>query len=398
ALRAASTRAEMLPVIVHLAFNLMRAKGAALFTRVPVTNETVIAFGYGAAADATGRRFPPGAGLADHVMTTRQPYFTNDAQHDLHTRTFNPAVTQAAACVPLIAQDRVVGALWVGRTTDIVETELRVLIAVSDIAASAFHRAEVLELLERRVAERTRELAAANTQLTAANDRLQDLDRLKSKFVSDVTHELRTPITALYLNVDLLEHGKPEKRPQYLQAIREQAQRQATLIDDILNLSRLELGAGKAKFAPVALNVLAGQTVGMHQTLAEARNLTLVFTPDPDLPAVPGEENQLAQVLANLIGNAINYTPTGTVHVRTARLEHEVQIEVCDTGLGIAPGDLPHLFDRFYRGSRTRNIRGTGLGLSIVKEIVDLHGGRIEVESEVNAGSQFRVYLPLHPA
>jgi signal transduction histidine kinase len=121
----------------------------------------------------------------------------------------------------------------------------------------------------------------------------------------------------------------------------------------------------------------------------------LTFTPYADLPAVRGEENQLAQVITNLIGNAINYTQAGEIYISTGSKDAQVLIEVRDTGLGIAPDDLPHLFERFYRGHHTRQIRGTGLGLAIVKEIVDLHDGRIEVESEVGVGTTLRVWLPI---
>jgi signal transduction histidine kinase len=157
----------------------------------------------------------------------------------------------------------------------------------------------------------------------------------------------------------------------------------------------LELGADKVRFAPVMLNALIAQVVAVHQPATDAKNLTLTFTPYDELPVVPGEENQLAQVITNLISNAINYTARGEIEVSTSANEREAVIEVHDTGLGIDSEDIPHLFERFYRGSRTRDIRGTGLGLAIVKEIVDLHDGRIEVESQIDVGTTFRVYLPL---
>jgi two-component system phosphate regulon sensor histidine kinase PhoR len=281
--------------------------------------------------------------------------------------------------VPLISGDALLGALVVGtrRAHAFPPADLKMLAAIGR------------QLGGNLQANRTRELAAAN-------ERLQELDRLKSKFVSDVSHELRTPITALSLNVDLLEHGKPEKRQQYLQAIRQQVKREAQLLEDILNLSRLELGADKVQFAPVALNTLIAQVVAVHHPAAEAKNLMLTFTPASELPVVQGEENQLAQVITNLVGNAINYTTTGGIGVSTRSNEHDVVIEVSDTGLGIAPEDMPHLFERFYRSRRTRDIRGTGLGLAITKEIVDLHDGRIEVDSTVGVGTTFKVYLPLN--
>ncbi len=269
--------------------------------------------------------------------------------------------------------------------------------AFADEAAVAIENAQLYqeirryaEELETRVADRTREL-------TEANRRLQELDRLKSKFVSDVSHELRTPITSLKLYVELLDHGKPEKQADYKRTLKGQAQRLSKLVEDILNLSRLELGAAKVQFEPVDLNALVDSIVVVHQPSAEAAGLDLSFTPGADLPPVQGERNQLAQVFTNLIANAINYTPRGTVHVRTYQRDQRICFEIQDSGMGIDPVDLPHLFDRFYRGKRVirSKIRGTGLGLAIVKEIVDLHGGEIEVESEVDVGTTFRVWLPI---
>ncbi len=249
------------------------------------------------------------------------------------------------------------------------------------------------EELEMRVADRTREL-------TEANQRLQELDRLKSKFVSDVSHELRTPVTSLSLHAELLESGKPEKRDYYIKILQEQARRLSQLVEDILNLSRLELGAERAQFQPVDLNALVASIVPTHQPSAEVAGLDLTCTLAPDLPLIQSEPNQLAQVITNLVANAINYTRHGQVQVRTYQRDQYAYLEVQDTGLGIDPEDIPHLFDRFYRGQQaTRSkIRGTGLGLAIVKEIVDLHGGTITVDSAVGRGSTFRVSLPCHSA
>ncbi len=268
---------------------------------------------------------------------------------------------------------------------------------VADQLAVAIQNANLLDKtrrhaqeLEVRVAERTRELAAANLQLT-------ELDRLKSKFVSDVSHELRTPIANLNLHVELLERGRPEKREGYLTVVKQQAKRLGQLVDDILNLSRLEMGRHRVAFEPIDFNDLIDQIVTAHQPRAESVNLVLTFEPQLDLPTIVGEVNQLAQVVTNLIGNALNYTLAGSVRLSTCRKDDEVGLIVEDTGIGIAPDDIPHIFDRFYRGRRTqrRETPGTGLGLAIVKEIVDLHQGRIEVESDVKQGTAFKVWLPI---
>jgi signal transduction histidine kinase len=263
--------------------------------------------------------------------------------------------------------------------------------------AIAIHQAQLREQiqrhateLEQRVAERTRELAAANERLT-------ELDRLKSKFVSDVSHELRTPITSLKLYLELLEHGKPEKKPRYLIGLNEQADRMAQLIEDILDLSRLERDKATLIFAPIDLNAVVENVVIGQQARADQAGLALTFDLDPHLPAVSGEIHRLTQVVTNLVVNAVNYTPHGEVRLASFVKDDDVCLEVRDTGMGIDAADQTHLFERFYRGKRAvqSSVRGTGLGLSIVKDIVELHGGHMEVESRVNAGSTFRVWLPI---
>jgi PAS domain S-box-containing protein len=274
---------------------------------------------------------------------------------------------------------------------------LDVVSEVADQLAVAIQNARLLEQtqrhakeLEQRVAERTRELAAANERLT-------ELDRLKSKFVSDVSHELRTPIANLKLHVELLEHGRPEKHDHYLTVVKQQARRLGQLVDDILNLSRLEMGKLRVVFGPVDLNFVVEQIVAAHQPRAESSGLALSFAPLVDLKPVRGEVNQLAQVVTNLVINALNYTSAGSVTVTMSQSDTEACLQIEDTGMGIDPDDLPNIFDRFYRGRRSQRSEtpGTGLGLAIVKEIVDLHEGRIEVYSQVKQGTTFKVWLPL---
>jgi len=244
--------------------------------------------------------------------------------------------------------------------------------------------------LERRVAARTAELAAANQRLT-------ELDRLKSKFIADVSHELRTPLAVLNTRVYLLEKGLPEKRAEYLIGLRDQIERLSQFVNTILDLSRLDLGKGKIEFAPVNLNDVVDQVTAALAPRAEANGLRLTVHCENELPSVRGEFNQLAQVATNLIANAIKYTANGRIEVSTGLEGEGLYLRVQDTGMGITPDDLPHLFERFYRGERAgqSQISGSGLGLSIVKEIVDLHGGEIQVESEVGKGSAFTVRLPL---
>jgi signal transduction histidine kinase len=244
--------------------------------------------------------------------------------------------------------------------------------------------------LEGRVLSRT-------AALTVENARLIELDQLKSKFIADAAHELRSPITSLNLRLYLLEHAAAERRPHYINEFKEQLARLTKLSEDLLAISRLDALDASTNFSAIDLNQLVEEVIIAYRPMAESAGLTLISDYAPQLPPVLGEYRQLGQVSANLVTNAIHYTESGQVLVRTSLdVDHkQACIEVHDTGLGIHPQDMPHLFERFYRGEHTAGVPGTGLGLSIVKEIIDLHGGSIHVESQVGKGSLFRICLPL---
>jgi PAS domain S-box-containing protein len=249
--------------------------------------------------------------------------------------------------------------------------------------------------LEQRIAERTAELQAANVRLT-------ELDRLKTKFIADVTHELRTPLAVLNTRVYLLQRSVPEKWPAYLNDLKEQIERLTNFTNSILDLSRIELGKDKIAFSPVAMQEVARQVVAALRPRAEVAGLNLIFESQAGTAAVRGEFNQLAQVVTNLVANAINYTANGSIWVRVTRHSDTqyIRFEVQDTGIGIPQDDLPHLFNRFYRAANTAQstMPGSGLGLSIVKEIVDLHNGEIQIESQLGVGTTVRVLLPVYEA
>ncbi len=298
--------------------------------------------------------------------------------------------------VPLRVNNNVIGVLSLGWLTESGYdlSQIPWLEQVADAIALALERSRLFNEMNIKVEERTRDLADANT-------RLQHLDRLKSKFVSDVSHELRTPVTNLKLYINLLEHSKKEeKRREYLSVLGYQANRLEQLINDILDLSRLEMAQQRTQFAPVDINKLLERVVAIQTVRAEGLGLQLRFKPDANLALVFGERNQLTQVFTNLVANAINYTPSGNICVRSYRnseAEESVCVEVADSGMGIDAEDLSHIFERFYRGkcSVKQDIPGTGLGLGIAREIVEAHGGTISVTSEIGRGSLFRVRLPV---
>lgn len=243
-----------------------------------------------------------------------------------------------------------------------------------------------LDELERRVAKRTAELQAANSRLT-------QLDRLKTLFIQDMSHELRTPLSILNTSVYLLER-KPERSAEYLERLKEQIARLTQLANSTLELSRLEQEG--AVFEPVSLNEVVEQVASTHRAQAEAAGLTFSINLSENTPVIQGDHGQLMQAITHLLTNAINYTEAGSIEVTTSANAEQVCLTIRDSGRGIAAEDIPHLFERFYRGQGvgSSNISGSGLGLAIVKGVVDLHRGSIEVESTVDVGTMIRLCLP----
>jgi PAS domain S-box-containing protein len=227
--------------------------------------------------------------------------------------------------------------------------------------------------------------------------RQKELERLKDMFVADVSHELRTPTTNINLYLELLESAPSEKKDHYIDVIKEQGKLLSRLVEDILDLSTLAMSrVKKVEFSPVNLNLLAEQVITAHQPVADASGIRLLFEPDPLLPSIMGEQNQIARLINNLVSNAVRYTKEGEVKITTYQDSNDVVVKVEDTGIGIDIEDIPHIFERFYRGKYVRqtNIHGTGLGLAIVKEIMDLHEGNIRVDSIYGKGSTFYAIFP----
>lgn len=230
--------------------------------------------------------------------------------------------------------------------------------------------------------------------------RQKELDRLKDQFVSNVSHELRTPLTSIMLNLELLDHGKLEKRDAYLQTVHRETQRLKIMIEDLLDLSRLDRQAVPIKLTVTDLHQLLQQLVIDRAAVAAERNLTLEFLPTAESSAVLADVSMLTQVISNLMTNALNYTPPGgsiivQTHLQRAAAQDWLTLTVRDTGPGISAHELPRLFERFYRGEVGRKAKapGTGLGLAISKEIIERLGGRITVESEPGFGAAFTVWL-----
>lgn len=226
--------------------------------------------------------------------------------------------------------------------------------------------------------------------------RIQQSFETQRLFLADASHELRTPLTAIRANVETLRRNKeidPAERDETLRIVEREVDRMGRLVDDLLSLARADAGQAP-QMSDVALDALLLEVYHQQRALAGKVRLSLgAFQP----VQITGDRDQLKQLLLNLLDNALRHTPAGgSVTVDLLHEDHVVMIRVRDTGAGIAPEHLPHIFERFYRAdpTRTRATGGTGLGLAISQEIAAAHGGRIEVASILGEGSTFTVFLP----
>jgi signal transduction histidine kinase len=250
--------------------------------------------------------------------------------------------------------------------------------------------------LAERVAERTRELSAANAQLRHAN-------QLKDGFMSSISHELRTPLNVILGSVELLQeeiYGPLGERQQRALSTVDQSGRQLlNLINDILDLAKMEAGKLSFTFDMVAVGDACGQCIRMIRPQAEAKGLAVKLEADPDLGMIASDPQRLRQILLNLLSNAVKFTPEGgSIGLRVKKTEGFVELTVWDTGIGISDAEQELLFQPFIQlDSRlARRYDGTGLGLALVSQLVALHRGSVSVESAPSKGSCFTVRLPIN--
>jgi signal transduction histidine kinase len=255
------------------------------------------------------------------------------------------------------------------------------------------------------------ELSELGLQFNAMAERLQESveiirrDRDRSReFLADVSHELRTPIAALRTFNELLTEGAADDaatRREFLETSRAQLERLDWLAQNLLELSKLDSGLVLLDLRPEDLRSAVEQAVDQAAATARRRGVELTMERPDTAIQLRHDPVRIGQVVANLVGNAIKFTPRGgTVRVQVqAEADGGASITVADTGIGIDPSELPRIFDRFFRGSRASEARGSGsgLGLAIVRSIVEMHGGTVAVQSRLGVGSTFRVTLPEQP-
>jgi len=258
-------------------------------------------------------------------------------------------------------------------------------------------RSELYSVARREATARLR-LAHATTELQDALERLKELDRLKDKFFANVSHELRTPLTLILAPIEEIAQTTTDRNHlQYLRVVRRNAHRLLRLIDDLLDLSRLDAGGLRLNLAEVDLRTIAATVHENSTPAAMAKGIEFTFTAQPSSRKISGDAHRLEIVLTNLVGNALKFTlPKGRIDLRVEDLPTGVRVQVSDSGRGIPPDALPHVFERFFQGipAEQRREGGVGIGLALAKELVELHGGSMGVESRVSEGSAFSFFIP----
>ena len=258
------------------------------------------------------------------------------------------------------------------------------------------------ELVKKRTTELEKEIAErkkAESLIKEQNERLKELDRMKSEFLSTAAHELRTPLTSIlgFSEILLQKETDEERRNKFLKIINEESQGLAKLINDLLDLSRIESVRGfKITKAPIEIGGIIRENINLFQAQTD-KHIFKVNIPD-DLVKIEADKDKMNQVIENLISNALKFSPQGgEITVSIEENKDELKVNVSDNGIGILEKDLSHIFEKFYRASNASSeaIGGTGLGLAIVKYIVESHGGRIWAESKLGEGSTFTFTLPV---
>jgi PAS domain S-box-containing protein len=389
----------LLQSIVLRAVQLLGGDAGALYLYRADEEVLELAIRQGEIEIPINEKLQRGEALAGHVWETGEAWTLQDYKRWQKHEPLNTVAFAALVAVPIQLGGEFLGVLNVGvhQGGGAFDADDKLLSLFATQVAVAIHNARLHEQirgyatqLEQRVTERTQELVTAN-------DRLQEMDRLKSKLIDDISHELRTPVTSISLYLDLLARGNEDRRPYYIEVLHKQKDRLMTLIEGIIKISRLRLMNSPTNFTAVSLNTIMYQSLETQVAHAQVAGLQLHFTPDANLPLARGDSQQLGDAIINIVANAILYTVSGHINIRTFADEEYVYLEVQDTGIGIPASELPYIFERFYRGEQVSQLNkpGIGLGLTIAKETILFHGGDIEVTSEPGVGSKFCLWLPI---
>jgi signal transduction histidine kinase len=390
----------ILEIIVRRVVSTLQAQQASVMIVNPETGVLETRASYGLDSEfARNARQRLGEGIAGWVAERQQAVLLGPdesdptfRQHYKHDRQISSALS-----LPLRVGDRCVGVLNVNRIfhpQPFREHHRDMLRMFAEHVGSVIERAEVME----RLTTRTQVLERSNLQLS-------ELNRMKDVFLSTATHELKTPLTSVIAYAELLEDPEhrltPAQQAEFLRRLHAEATTLLGLIDDILDLSRLETGKLVMQRESASVNDVVRAGIETTQALADKHGIVLEEEFDADLPALSLDIIKMRQVVVNLLANAIKFSPAGSRVTACTRSEDGfVIIEVMDQGPGVAPEDAVQIFELFGQGTRAREQRtgGLGIGLHLVRRISELHGGHVGVQAGPNGGSRFWVRLPATPA
>ena len=346
-------------------------------------------------------RSETGMGLGIVGARRLMDYFTVDSSADGTTITLKKLLPPRRPAVTAHELGRLQADLIAERPDGLIGEIQRqnqeLLRALDDLNA----RQQELVRLNRELEDTNRGVVALYAELDERADHLRRADEIKTRFLSNMTHEFRTPVNSILALTNLLAErldARPDDKDE-LYFIRKSAQQLSDLVDDLLDLAKVE--AGKIEVRPASFEVggLFGALRGMLRPLLINQSLALVFEEPEGIPPIHSDENKLSQILRNFISNALKYTERGEVRVavRLMPARDEVEFTVADTGIGIPEKDLPRIFDEFVQieNPLQRRVKGTGLGLPLSKRLAELLGGRIGVVSELGLGSTFSLIVPL---
>ncbi|MDX1686339.1 MAG: GAF domain-containing protein [Candidatus Promineifilaceae bacterium] len=334
-------------------------------------------------------RMKLGEGVSGRAVKEQRMIYVRDTSDDPDFLFFDP-ILRSLLVVPLVARNEVIGTLSVDsdQPNAFTESDVQLMTIAGAQVSVAIANARLFEAVEERAAE-----------LAVAYRELKESDRLKDELVQNVSHELRTPLTFIRGYIDLLLDGEmgivTAEQQQALQIISDKTDEVTRLVQDIMALQRIN--EQNLVYEPFSMARLLYTAVDCHRMSANQHGLDLVFDPPPSDGIVVGDKGRINQVLDNLIGNAIKFSPDGgTITLRMVERRDDVLVVVADEGIGLPSDKAARIFDRFYQvdGSSRRRFGGAGIGLAIVKRIMDAHHGDIWVRSELNRGSSFYFTLP----
>ncbi|MCB9102275.1 MAG: GAF domain-containing protein [Anaerolineales bacterium] len=415
ALRTAASRTEIVMVALDKLLDLLQMEGTALAIYDPDSKQTVIEYGRGVWAGLTEKQILSRHQEQGYLFADGHLYVNNDIQNDPElTWPAEFKLINAVASITLSIQNERIGSLLVGHRHQITAEVASLLATIGNMVANAFRRASLFEalqqsneelaqeraLLAQRVEERTAELRAANAELARAA-------RLKDEFMANMSHELRTPLNAILGMSEILRSNVyGELNSEQISAvyhIEEGGTHLLSLINDILDLSKIEAGKLDLLLSPVSVPAVCQTSLQFVKQLIHKKDMKVVYSYDNSVEVITADERRLKQILVNLLTNAVKFTPEGGrlgLEVEGDMALGVVHFTIWDTGIGISGEDMGRLFKPFVQidSGLTRQQDGTGLGLSLVYRLTEMHGGSVKLESAVNQGSRFTVSLPWLPA